>query len=468
MTAPGAQLLGRVVTISERLIRIVPYMGKMASPVTALILGVIVIVLTAAAGVLSGLAHQLTIGGIGAAAGLLVFGLTGVVVAYHQPRNPVGWILIFFALLFLLGTAAQAYAVLRYHLGHSGLPLGPAAVLIAPVTALSFFVLPLAILLFPDGQLAPQRWRWVLWAYAVCGAAEAISEFAPAVAAVAAHDIRVSSSGDLSTTTNLPGWLAHPPVWVPALFLGSIGVIWLSFVAHQVLSWRRADGVHRQQLKWLACGAAIALGVGVAGSTLTSGVVSYLLGACLIALPVSIGVGILKYRLYDIDRIISRTLAYAIVTGLLIGVYTALVLLTTHLLTFSSSASVAASTLVAAALFNPLRRQVQRMVARRFNRARYDADRTVAAFAGRLKDAVDLDSVRDDLAGVVRQTLEPSHVFVWISGEDLASADREPVAAFLAVVGETGPEQDRAGGQDAPLDQGQGRAVLAGQAKPLG
>jgi hypothetical protein len=381
----------------------------------ALILGVIVLALTAAAGVLSGLAHQLTIGDIGAAAGFLVFGLTGVVVAYHQPRNPVGWSLIVFALLFVLGTAAQAYAVLRYHLGHSGLPFGPAAVLIAPVTGLSFLVLPLAILLFPDGQLARRRWRWVLWAYAACGAAEAISAFAPAVAAVAAHDIRVSSSGDLSITANLPGWLAHPPVWVPAFFLGSIGAIWLSFVAHQVLSWRRADGVHRQQLKWLACGAAVALGVGVAGSALTSGVVSYLLGACLIALPVSIGVGILRYRLYDIDRIISRTLAYAIVTGLLVGVYTGLVLLTTHLLPVSSSAAVAASTLVAAALFNPLRRRVQRAVDRRFNRARYDADRTVAAFAARLKDAVDLDSVRNDLTGVVQRTLEPAHVSVWIS-----------------------------------------------------
>jgi hypothetical protein len=403
-----------VVTIPERLARIVPYMGRMASPVTALILGVIVLVLTAAAGVLSALAHQLTIGDIGAAAGLLVFGLTGVVVAYHQLRNPVGWILILFALMFLLGTAAQAYAVLRYHLGHSGFPLGPAAVLIAPVTWLSFLVLPLAILFFPDGRLT-SRWRWVLWAYAACGAAEALSEFAPAVAAVAAHDIRVSSSGDVATTTNLPDWLAHPPVWVPAFFLGLIGVIWLSFVAHQVLSWRRADGVHRQQLKWLACGAAVALGVGVAGSTLTSGVVSYLLGSCLIALPVSIGVGILRYRLYDIDRIISRTLAYAIVTGLLIGVYTGLVLLTTHLLTFSSSAAVAASTLVAAALFNPLRRRVQHAVDRRFNRARYDADQTVTAFAARLKDAVDLDSVRDDLAGVVQRTLEPAHVSVWVS-----------------------------------------------------
>jgi hypothetical protein len=109
-------------------------------------------------------------------------------------------------------------------------------------------------------------------------------------------------------------------------------------------------------------------------------------------------------------------LAYAIVTGLLIGVYTGLVLLATHLLTFSSSAAVAASTLVAAALFNPVRRRVQRAVDRRFNRARYDADQTVAAFATRLKDAVDLDTVRTDLAGVVQRTLEPAHVTVWVSG----------------------------------------------------
>ena len=128
-----------------------------------------------------------------------------------------------------------------------------------------------------------------------------------------------------------------------------------------------------------------------------------------------IGVGILKYRLYDIDRIISRTLAYAIVTGLLVGVYAGLVLLATRVLSFHTPVAVAAATLAAAALFNPLRRRVQQAVDRRFNRARYDADQTVAAFAARLKDAVDLDSVRDDLAGVVQQALEPAHVSVWVS-----------------------------------------------------
>jgi hypothetical protein len=136
------------------------------------------------------------------------------------------------------------------------------------------------------------------------------------------------------------------------------------------------------------------------------------------ALPVSIGVGILKYRLYDIDRIISRTLAYAIVTGLLVGIYAGLVLLATRVLSFHTPVAVAASTLAAAALFNPLRRRVQRAVDRRFNRARYDSDKTLAAFAARLKDAVDLDAVRDDLAGVVHQALEPAHVSVWISQRD--------------------------------------------------
>ena len=134
------------------------------------------------------------------------------------------------------------------------------------------------------------------------------------------------------------------------------------------------------------------------------------------ALPVGMGVAILKYRLYEIDRIISRTLAYAIVTGLLVGVYAGLVLLTTQVFRIHTPVAVAASTLAAAALFHPLRRRVQLVVDRRFNRARYDADQTVAAFAARLKDAVDLDSVGRDLTGVVTKALEPAHISVGLAG----------------------------------------------------
>jgi hypothetical protein len=129
----------------------------------------------------------------------------------------------------------------------------------------------------------------------------------------------------------------------------------------------------------------------------------------------AIAVAVLKYRLYDIDRVISRTLAYAIVTGLLAGVYAALVLLTTEVFRFHSTVAVAAATLAAAALFNPLRRRVQQVVDRRFNRARYDAEQTVTAFAARLKDTVDLDSVLGDLATVVDQALQPAHLSLWIS-----------------------------------------------------
>jgi hypothetical protein len=133
---------------------------------------------------------------------------------------------------------------------------------------------------------------------------------------------------------------------------------------------------------------------------------------------VAIGIAVLRYRLYDIDRVISRTVAYAIVTGLLVGIYAGLVLLATQVLRIHASVAVAAGTLAAAALFSPVRRRVQRAVDRRFNRARYDADQTVSVFAARLKDAVDLDAVRADLAGVVHQALEPAHVSVWISQRD--------------------------------------------------
>jgi hypothetical protein len=134
-----------------------------------------------------------------------------------------------------------------------------------------------------------------------------------------------------------------------------------------------------------------------------------------VCLFTAIAIAVLKYRLYDIDRVISRTLAYAIVSGVLAGVYAGLVLLATQVFDVHAPVAVAAATLAAAALFSPVRHRVQRRVDRRFNRARYDADQTVAAFAARLKDAVDLDTVRADLARVVQTALEPAHVCVWAS-----------------------------------------------------
>ena len=132
------------------------------------------------------------------------------------------------------------------------------------------------------------------------------------------------------------------------------------------------------------------------------------------ALPLSIGVGILRYRLYEIDRLISRTLSYAILTALLVGTFIGLISLTTRVLPFSSPVGVAASTLAAAALLNPLRKRVQRIVDRRFNRSRYDAEATVATFSARLRDAVEIDAIRADLLDAVNRAVQPSHASVWI------------------------------------------------------
>jgi peptidoglycan/LPS O-acetylase OafA/YrhL len=176
----------------------------------------------------------------------------------------------------------------------------------------------------------------------------------------------------------------------------------------------RAGPVERQQLKWFTYAAIVSAVIIFVVSQFTANPLPAF-EIFFLLIPVAVGVAILKYRLYDIDRIISRTLAYAIVTALLAGVYAGPVLLSTQVLGLRTPVAVAVATLAAAALFNPLRRRVQRVVDRRFNRARYDAELTVAAFAARLKDSVDLDAVRDDLAGVVTRALEPAHVSVWIS-----------------------------------------------------
>jgi hypothetical protein len=188
-------------------------------------------------------------------------------------------------------------------------------------------------------------------------------------------------------------------------------------VAAQVLSFRRASGERRQQLKWLGAGGAVAISVlftTIIWSSAPGFVGNVLLPIALMALPLSIGVGILRYRLYEIDRLVSRTLAYAILTGLLVGVFIGLVALSTDTLALSGRVGVAASTLAAAALFNPLRVRIQRLVDRRFNRARYDAEATVAEFTARLRDAVEIDAIRADLLDAVNRAVQPTHASVWI------------------------------------------------------
>jgi hypothetical protein len=204
------------------------------------------------------------------------------------------------------------------------------------------------------------------------------------------------------------------------LLLLPLIAIWLSWVLYQVHSYRRSTGERRQQLKWVSAGAAVCL-VAIASQFVLSsnpsglGRVAHAISEFgIAAFPVSIGIAMLKYRLYEIDRVISRTLSYAIVTGVVVGMYVGVITLITRGLGFSSPVAVAASTLAAVALFNPLRVRIQRVVDRRFNRARYDADATLATFKARLREAVDLETVRSELLEVVNQAVEPTHASVWI------------------------------------------------------
>ena len=342
----------------------------------------------------------------------------GWVVARRHPGNPIGWLFLTISVFMFLGTAGGDYGYLVYKQGHH-LPLAPAGLALAAFWGLSLTLFGVAVLLFPDGTLPSRFWRGALRLYCALFAAACPGHLRRdrGCAVRPPGPRRLHRRPDRRRSSR---WLVrrHPGATGPR---GHGAVAGLHRPAGTDLAARHRGpapaaemaGQRRRRQHHLPCP-----GHGVLS---TPGRATTLLGAIgsaawfgVAALPVSIGVAIGKYRLYDIDRIISRTLAYAIVTGLLVGVYAGLVLLAQEVLRFSSPVAVAASTLVAAALFNPVRRRVQHAVDRRFNRARYDADLTVTAFAARLQDAVDPDAVRADLAGVVHAALEPAHVSVWL------------------------------------------------------
>jgi hypothetical protein len=343
----------------------------------------------------------------------------GVLVARHQPRNPIGWLLLGIAAALLVSTAAGAYSLVVYHVGRR-LPLGPLGLVLYQLWSPSLALYFLVVLLFPDGRLPSPRWRRAVWAYCLlCGVYLALL-IGVAVDAFAGHAVRVDGYGGLTVVDYPAGGfaLAQDIILVLTLTLG------LSFAARQLLTLRESAGLRRQQLKWLMSGAVIAVvcaALTVPGYTVSTGIWAWLNGVLAVgflALPASIGVGILRYRLYEIDRLISRTLAYAIVSGLLIGAYAALVAIAHTVVSFRSPLAVALATLVAVAVFNPLRSRVQHRVDRRFNRARYDGEALIAAFAARMRDATDLDAIRRDLLAVTCQALEPVHISLWLRDSD--------------------------------------------------
>ena len=402
--------------------------GVRAAQWAALIVGGLALALTVAEVPLAGLARQsvLASGGSLPFPFSLAYGVAGLLVAWRKPGNVVGWLMLGGAAFGAASESASFYMVADYRLHGGHLPLGWLAVLAQPGWAPDIVALGLIVLLFPDGRLPGPRWRWYVGAYLAVGAVWLSGAYLLSVGAILSHHVQVDSGGNLLVLDRLSGDAAWWGV-VQDLFMPVLLVSWLAAVAGQVASYRRSSGERRQQLKWLLAGAVG--GVGglflAFGESGTHGLVGTVLALVswlgLLALPACIGVAILKYRLFDIDRLISRTLAYALLTGLLLGVYAGLVLLATEALRLSSSVAVAVATLAAAGLFYPLRARVQRAVDRRFNRARYDADAAVAAFAARLQDAVDLDKVRADLHAVVSGALQPDQLWVYAHDADAAT-----------------------------------------------
>jgi hypothetical protein len=288
---------------------------------------------------------------------------------------------------------------------------------------LAVFLLLFLLLLFPDGRLPSRRWRPVLWAI--------LAAMAGSVAGQMQAGRLIDGLTDVldRTGSSYPSPLGIFPRhgWFSGLIAVVYGLALIAMVASVASVFARRRGAsteRRKQLAWLgyvglltvswlaATGVCDAVTHG-SGNWIADALYILLVLTPVAGIPLACAVAVLKYRLYDIDRLISRTVAYAIVTGVLVGLYAGLVLLATRVLPLHAPVAVAGSTLVAAALFSPLRSRVQKVVDRRFNRSRYNADLTITAFAGRLQDATDLDTVRSDLAATVDRVLEPAHLSLW-------------------------------------------------------
>ncbi len=336
----------------------------------------------------------------------LAFAAVGALIA-ARTGNRLGWLFLALGAAGAVSVAAITYAG---RAPAARLPAAPwAGWTLTVVLGIVTTLLVLIPLLFPDGRPPSRRWWPVAWVAIIAGLTEM------ACAAVSDVDFSVNFPRLRDPVTIVaPVGTAYDLSQEIQLLLLLVGVVGL------IVRFRRSGREQRLQLKWFMYASAISAVAVVASSQFANNVlIPFDITFPLI--PAAVGIAILKYRLYDIDRLISRTLAYAILTGLLVGVYAGLVLLATQVLRFHTAVAVAAATLVAAALFNPLRLRVQRTVDRRFNRVRYDADRTVAAFAAVLREAVDLDTIEADLVATVNNAVEPAHISLWITSSGRAS-----------------------------------------------
>jgi hypothetical protein len=332
----------------------------------------------------------------------------GALIVAHRPGNAIGWIFSAIALLAVTGALAEEYAGYAVRTRPGLLPGGVLAGWYAgwawyPTVALALVFTPL---LFPDGRPPSPPWRLVAWLTA-----------ATTALFVALTAVQPTIELDDGHLVDNPIGLAEAPSPEDSILNIALGLLIVAAVASLVIRFRRSRGDERLQLKWFTYAGAV-LPVLLLGDLLPDTASNVLFAVGISFPPVAAGIAILRYRLYDIDRLINRTLVYGLVTALLGGVYAGLVLLGGQLFGDLSdrppSWAVAGATLAVAALFQPARRRVQVLVDRRFNRARYDAARTVEAFSARLRDQVDLDTLAAELLGVVDQTVQPSRASLWL------------------------------------------------------
>jgi len=348
------------------------------------------------------------------------YGLVGGFLAIRRPRSSIGWLLLLGAWSFAVSSLTTPASVAQLTTGAVS-PLVLAITVVQAWTGSSFIVVLFVITLtFPAGRLPIGRWgQLARFALALVVLLAVLSAFAPTISVnIPSSSSGVSIANPLAVFPGWPGWIvlsAGPPI---TLLFTAAGV------ASMFVRLRRARGVERAQLRWLVWSMAfIVVGfiVGLVGDSIfVNGLGGAVWLPAIVAFclpPVAIGIAILRYKLYEIDRIISRTISYGVVTLVLASVFVVVVLAAQAVLgplTGSSTIAVAGSTLLVAALFQPIRRRVQRLVDRRFNRIRYDAERTVAAFSDRLRDEVDLEALRAEILATVSAAVEPTSVSLWL------------------------------------------------------
>ncbi|CAN5711949.1 hypothetical protein BH18ACT11_BH18ACT11_18230 [soil metagenome] len=362
--------------------------------------------------------------------GAVLFATVGAIVASRRPENPVGWLLCFLGVANGIGHFSSQYAIYALLARPDELPAGQAMAWVAswilpPIIGLQVF----AFLLFPTGRLPGRRWRWLAWL-----------TVAFVVAGVISSAFSLGANTGLGPVQNPLGIEGFSELYTGVVLTVSSG-LYVAVAFSLFVRLRRAGGVERQQIKWFAyavvatvVGTTIAYAIPDAiGTPLWFEWAGYaLVVATTPAIPVSIGIAILRYRLYDIDRIINRTLVYGSLTATLVALYFGVVVTTQALLGALAGQdelpqlAVVASTLVVAALFNPLRHRTQEFIDRRFYRSKYDAKKTLEEFSAKLRDHTDLEVLGKDVVAVVRETMQPAHASLWLKETGSSKASERP------------------------------------------